>query len=212
MRGAAERAVRPQHARRSDQRHQREAVADPVDAVGVPCRSATTARATSAATSSGPLSDTVGGRRLARPRASATASRPTTLTGNDLDYREAPPARRSCSGRRRQWETRLIFSGERARDGDYALSDLAALRANRSHVARDFEGHTDRDIFSTTVLARRAGSRVTLRPRPPASSAGRRTTSPTSTTGRCRWSPATTPKRTSQFTQEVRLASAPPRR
>ena len=53
------------------------------------------------------------------------------VTGNSLDSRSAffgkgqllfkPNAR---------WEARAMFTGERARDGDYALNDLAALRAN----------------------------------------------------------------------------------
>ncbi len=52
-----------------------------------------------------------------------------TLTGNDIDSREA------FSGKGQvlwtpnsQWETRVIISGERARDGDYALNDLSAVR------------------------------------------------------------------------------------
>ena len=56
-----------------------------------------------------------------------------TLTGNDIDSREA------FSGKGQllwtpnaQWETRVIISGERARDGDYALNDLAAVRSTRS--------------------------------------------------------------------------------
>ena len=46
----------------------------------------------------------------------------------------------------------MIVSGERARDGDYALNDLAGLRSNPFHASRDFEGHTRRDIFNTTVV------------------------------------------------------------
>ena len=67
-------------------------------------------------------------------------------------------ARASCSGRPpSKWETRLIVTGERARDGDYALNDLAALRENPFHSARDFEGYTHRDIFGTTIQAERTG-------------------------------------------------------
>src|SRR5262249_12593241 len=61
------------------------------------------------------------------------------FTGHDLDSRSAffgkgqllwtpTPA----------WRARVILSGEHARDGDYALMDLAALRANPFHAARDF--------------------------------------------------------------------------
>ena len=49
---------------------------------------------------------------------------------------------------------------ERARDGDYALNDLAALRANPFHAARDYEGFTHRDIVAPTILVRRTGTTV----------------------------------------------------
>ena len=131
------------------------------------------------------------------------------VTGHDVDFRDGifgkaqlllTPAA--------NWEARLIYSGERARDGDYALSDLGALRANSFHVARDFEGHTDRDVNATTFLARHAGQKFTL----------------ASTTGFVRWkthdltdldyTPAPLLTRSNaekdfQFTQEVRFASAP---
>ena len=54
----------------------------------------------------------------------------------------------------------MIFTGERARDGDYGLNDVAALRANPFHAARDFEGHADRDVVGTTIQARRVGGPV----------------------------------------------------
>ncbi len=130
------------------------------------------------------------------------------LTGNDLDSREA------FSGKAQllwtpaaEWETRVIVTGERARDGDYALSDLAALRATPFRTARDYEGYTHRDIFATTVTTRREGARLAL----------------STTTGFVRWktddstdldySPLPLAIRDNteesvQFTQEVRLASA----
>lgn len=111
------------------------------------------------------------------------------------------------------WEARAIVSGERARDGDYALNDLGALRQTPFHTARDFEGFTHRDIVNTTVLARREGGRITF----------------STTTGFVRWKtddatdldysplPLVTRENSEeafQFTQEVRVASAanaPPR-
>ncbi|MEX2662913.1 MAG: TonB-dependent receptor [Vicinamibacterales bacterium] len=130
------------------------------------------------------------------------------ITGSDLDYREATSGKAQLLWTSApDWETRLIVSGERARDGDYALSDLAGLRQNGLRTQRDFEGHTDRDIMSTTVLARREGARLTF----------------SSTTGFVRWETfdATdldyTPlplvgrenaEEASQFSQEVRLASS----
>ncbi|MDA1185725.1 MAG: TonB-dependent receptor, partial [Acidobacteria bacterium] len=131
------------------------------------------------------------------------------VTGRDIDSREAlfgkgqvfwtPTSR---------WETRLIVTGERARDGDYALSDLGGLREDPYEVSRDFEGHTDRDLVATTLLTRMVGDRVTL----------------STTTGLVRWktrdetdldyTPQPLLRRDNteeslQFTQEVRIASAP---
>lgn len=130
------------------------------------------------------------------------------LTGNDLDYREATSGKAQLLWTpSASWEARLVVSGERARDGDYALSDLGGLRQAPLQTQRDFEGNTDRDILSTTVLARREGSRLTF----------------SSTTGVVRWNTfdATdldyTPlplvrrenaEEASQFSQEVRLASS----
>jgi iron complex outermembrane receptor protein len=130
------------------------------------------------------------------------------LTGNDLDYRS------SFAGKAQllwtpasEWEARVIVSGERARDGDYALNDLAALRQQPFHAMRDFEGHTDRDLWSTTIQARRQGPRFTF----------------ASTTGFVNWKtrdltdldylplPYVTRdnlEKDLQFTQEVRIASA----
>lgn len=85
------------------------------------------------------------------------------VTGNDLDSRSAFSAKGQLLWTPAPaWETRLIVSGERARDGDYALSDLGGLRLNPRHAARDFEGFTHRDIMNTTVLVRRDGSRVSV--------------------------------------------------
>jgi iron complex outermembrane receptor protein len=60
------------------------------------------------------------------------------------------------------WEARVIVSGERARDGDYALNDLNAVRSTPFEVQRDFTGHTDRDIVSTTILASHKGPNLTF--------------------------------------------------
>jgi iron complex outermembrane recepter protein len=130
------------------------------------------------------------------------------LNGQDVDSRSAFAAKGQVLWKPSSlWETRVIVSGERARDGDYALNDLAAVRSNPFHVSRDYEGRTDRDIFSTTILARREGNRFTV----------------SSTTGFVKWdtfdstdldySPLPLATRNNneedfQFTQEVRLASA----
>ena len=130
------------------------------------------------------------------------------VTGNDIDSREAVTGKGQLLWTPSSvWETRLIVTGERARDGDYALSDLGGLRDSPFLVARDFEGHTDRDLTATTVLTRRAGGRVNL----------------STTTGFVRWktqdetdldyTPSPLLRRDNteksfQFTQEVRAASA----
>jgi iron complex outermembrane receptor protein len=131
------------------------------------------------------------------------------LTGNDVDSREGFSAKGQVLWTpNRNWETRVIVNGERDRDGDYALSDLGGLRVNPYHVMHDFEGHTNRDIFGTTILNRHESMRFSV----------------TSTTGFLKWTTedATdldyTPlplivrsnnEESFQFTQEVRLASAP---
>jgi iron complex outermembrane receptor protein len=130
------------------------------------------------------------------------------ITGNDLDSRSATFGKAQLLWAPvPAWETRVIVSGERARDGDYALNDLASLRSRPFHAARDFEGHTYRDLFNTTIATRREGGRLTF----------------STTTGLVKWNtedetdldytpfPAATRGNVEedvQFTQEVRLASA----
>ena len=130
------------------------------------------------------------------------------VTGNDLDHRSAFSGKGQLLWTPSSiWETRLIITGERARDGDYALNDLEALRQNPFHAARDFEGETNRDVLATTVLTRREGQKISF----------------SSTTGFVNWKtqdltdldytpfPFATRDNTEdafQFTQEVRLASA----
>jgi iron complex outermembrane recepter protein len=130
------------------------------------------------------------------------------LTGNDLDYRSATSAKGQVLWTpASNWEARVIVTGERARDGDLALNDLGALRGNPFRAARDFEGRNDRNIVSTTALARREGQRFAF----------------STTTGFVRWTTRAvtdldyTPaplitrdnaEEDTQFTQEVRIASA----
>ena len=105
------------------------------------------------------------------------------------------------------WETRLVVSGERDRDGDYALNDLDQVRSQPFRVARDFEGRTDRTVWSTVATVRHEGPKLAV----------------TSTTGYVSWDardltdldyspmPLMTRdngERDRQFTEEVRVASA----
>jgi iron complex outermembrane receptor protein len=130
------------------------------------------------------------------------------VTGHDIDNRSAFSGKAQLLWKpSSNWEGRVIVTGERARDGDYSLNDVGALRANPFRAARDFEGHSDRDVFGTTVLAARTGGPVVF----------------SSTTGFLRWKtqdvsdldytprPLITRDNTEhdfQFTEEVRLASA----
>lgn len=157
-------------------------------------------------TVSGPLAD-----RLAIGVAAGRSNRDgfTTndVTGKTIDDRSAVLGKVQLLWTpAASWEARAIVSGERVRDGDYALNDLGALRRDPFHAARDFEGRTDRDVASTTVLARRVGPRVVF----------------STTTGVVKWrthdltdldyTPLPLVRRdnsekAAQFTQEVRVAS-----
>ena len=132
------------------------------------------------------------------------------VDGNDIDSRGAFSGKgqllwKPAAG----WQARAIVSGQRARDGDYALNDLEALRANPFHSSRNYEGFTNRDIFGTTILAEHTGTSLRF----------------SSTTGFLKW---TTEDSTDldysaaplivrdnneddfQFTQEARVASITP--
>jgi iron complex outermembrane recepter protein len=160
----------------------------------------------------GGVSGPVAGDRLSLGIAFARTERDgfsvNDVTGNTLDDRSGT----SVKGQllftpNTTWDARLILFGERARDGDYALHDLGALRSNPFHASRDFEGKTERDIASATFQTRRQGESVVL----------------TTTTGFVQWetqdltdldySPLPLIRRDNTeedtvFTQEVRLASA----
>ena len=130
------------------------------------------------------------------------------VTGHDIDTRSAFSSKAQLLWTpNASWETRVIVSGERARDGDYGLNDVAALRANPFHAARDFEGRADRDIFGTTIHVRRSGGPLVV----------------SSTTGLLRWTTQDvtdldyTPRplivrdnaeEAFQFTEELRVASS----
>lgn len=156
---------------------------------------------------SGPLGDRVAvGVSLGRQeREGYTVNQ---VTGRDVDFREGTFGKAQLLWvPSATWEARVIYTGERNRDGDYALTDLDNARQNPFQVSRDFEGYTHRDIHSTTVQIRHEGARVAF----------------TSSTGYVRWDtedetdldytalPFATrlnDEAATQFTQEVRLASA----
>jgi len=69
------------------------------------------------------------------------------VTGHNVDFRNGTFGKAQLLlTPTTSWEARLIYTGERARDGDYALNDLASLRENPFHTSRDLEGHTNRDV------------------------------------------------------------------
>jgi iron complex outermembrane receptor protein len=135
-----------------------------------------------------------------------------TVTGDDLDYRSAFTVKGQLQWNSGEaWDARVIVTGEHARDGDYGLQDLATLRANPFESSRNFEGHTDRDIFATTIQARRKGALMHFE----------------STTGFVNWSTRDVtdldytaapilirdnPEDDFQFTQEFRVSSATPKK
>ncbi len=83
------------------------------------------------------------------------------FTGHDLDERDG------FFGRGRVlWspsagsEFDFTLFGERARDGGFVLSELDALRANPHHVDQDFEGLTNRDVLSPSLVYRASGDEL----------------------------------------------------
>jgi iron complex outermembrane receptor protein len=156
---------------------------------------------------SGPVSDTVAV-GFSAAQVSREGFTVNDVTGNDLDNRSAFSAKGQVLwAPDANWETRVIVTGERARDGDYALQDVGALRENPSRATRDFEGFANRDVFGTTIQVRRGSGPVVV----------------SSTTGFVKWETQDvtdldyTPQplvtrdnreHSFQFTQEVRFASA----
>jgi iron complex outermembrane receptor protein len=130
------------------------------------------------------------------------------VTGRTLDDREAFAAKGQLLWKpTAAFEARVIVSGERDRDGDYALSDLGGLRARPFETMRDVEGLTERDILSTSIQTRWEGGRLSL----------------STITGLVRWqtddqtdldylpidlATRRNAEESVQFTQEVRVASA----
>ena len=130
------------------------------------------------------------------------------VTGHDLDSRSAFFGKGQLLFRpANRWEARALLTVERARDGDYALNDVTALRNNPFHASRNVEGFTHRDIIAPTFHLTRAGQRVDL----------------SSVTGFLKWktddltdldytaamfATRTNTEEDFQFTEEVRISSA----
>jgi len=82
-------------------------------------------------------------------------------TGHDVDYRSDWFGKgQLLYNPAADWTLRLIVSGERDRDGDYPLGDLAAIRANPHTVSLRYEGYANRDIASPTLVLSHQGGAV----------------------------------------------------
>lgn len=85
------------------------------------------------------------------------------VNGNDVDYRNGFGFKGQVLWTpTTSFSTRVILSGERSRDGDYALSDLALVEQFPFEVTRDFEGRTERDMFQTAILSRYDAGRFSI--------------------------------------------------
>jgi iron complex outermembrane receptor protein len=83
------------------------------------------------------------------------------FSNRDLDRRSAGFGKAQLFVKlNEQWKIRWIFTGERDRDGDYALGDIGYIRENPNRVRRDFEGHTRRCVGSTTLRLEYQGDSV----------------------------------------------------
>ncbi len=85
------------------------------------------------------------------------------ITGNRLDSRESFFGRAQILWPEEgPWTYRLSIGAESDRDGDYALGDLASLRARPHHVAHDYEGGSERDLAQPVFTATRKGELADL--------------------------------------------------
>jgi len=112
---------------------------------------------------SGPLLKDAIGLSLAGGYSARDGYTKNDFTGNDLDHREAGFGKGQLLFRpNERLEIRVIGFGEHDNDGDYALGDLAAIRARPHHVSRDFEGFNHRDVASGTLLINYFGEAIDL--------------------------------------------------
>ena len=118
----------------------------------------------SRASVSGPLADRLARRLRARPR-QRDGFTINDVTGNDLDYRDGVLGQGAAPAGRRagNWEARAdLHRRARPRRRLRAERSRRAARATRFTSARDFEGHTNRDVHATTFLTRRDGRTFTF--------------------------------------------------
>ncbi|MFC1494908.1 TonB-dependent receptor [Thermodesulfobacteriota bacterium] len=110
---------------------------------------------------SGPLNREKLGLSLAVGYSSRDGYSDNLITGKDLDSRESFSSKLQLLWLPADnWSARIILFTEQDRDGDYALSDLSALRGNPHVLQQDFEGYTDRDILAPTLELEYSGDSV----------------------------------------------------
>lgn len=84
-----------------------------------------------------------------------------TVTGHDLDSREAWAGRVQLHlPDQGEWDFRLSLTTQRDRDGGYALYDLGRIRATPHRASHDFEGYNHRDLAQPVFTARRQGAKA----------------------------------------------------
>lgn len=77
------------------------------------------------------------------------------FTGNEVDERDGFFGRgRVLWNPSDDAELDFTLYGERARDGGFALTELDGLRDNPHHIDQDYEGVTNRDVFSPGLVYR----------------------------------------------------------
>lgn len=85
------------------------------------------------------------------------------VTGNSVDNRDAWFGRAQILWPEiGPWSLRFSISGERDRDGDYTLYDLASIRAQPRHISRDYEGGSDRDLVQPVFTVLYGGDDVDI--------------------------------------------------
>ena len=84
-----------------------------------------------------------------------------TGTGNDLDYRESNFVRGQFLWTPTEKDTvRFTVYNEETRDGGFVLSEIGGLRSNPWQLNQNFDGSTERDILSGSIVWKHSGNKV----------------------------------------------------
>ena len=100
----------------------------------------------------GPLAEDHAGISVALMQSSREGFTENDLTGNDVDDRDAFFGRiRTLFRLADTTDLILAVHGERARDGGFVLGELIGLNTRPHHIAQDFEGESERDLYETSA-------------------------------------------------------------